>query len=577
MKKKTIKKIYPKGVDLLRDPLLNKGTAFTQKEREALGLLGFLPARVNSMKNQVMRVMDNIRGKSTALEKYVYLTALHDRNKTLFYRVLIDHLEEVMPIVYTPTVGQACLEYGHIFRSSTQGLFLTAQHKGRMRKILKQWPLKDVRVIVVTDGERILGLGDLGVDGMGIPVGKLMLYTACAGIHPEQCLPVTLDVGTNNEALLKDPMYIGITDRRLRGKAYDDLIEEFVTAAREVFPHVLIQFEDFANENAFRLLAKYRDRACMFNDDIQGTASVALAGLYSAAMIQGGLNTDQSQRSGDWGRPNYYFGKEIKSSVGRLKDQKILFVGAGEAGLGIGELIVAAMKREGLSEIEARRRCLFVDSKGLVISSRTDLTERKRAFAFDGSGAADCLGAIELVKPTALFGTSGQQGIFTKAVLEAMARINPRPIIFAMSNPNSRSECTASEAYEFTQGQAIFASGSPFAPVNYGGKLLKPGQSNNAYIFPGMGLGITTCHIKHVTDEMFFVAAKTLAELVTEEDFKSGTLYPPLNQIRKVSLAIAEAIASVAYQQKLAGKPRPKNLRAYLQSQMYEPLYVPYV
>ena len=542
-------KHLPHGAKLLHDPMLNKGTAFTEKERESLGLLGLLPTRVNAMENQVQRVMDNIRRKNTDLEKYVYLTALQERNKTLFYRVLVDHLSEVMPIVYTPTVGQACQEYGHIFRSSTQGLFIAAQHKGRMRKVLKNWPYKDVRIIVVTDGERILGLGDLGVDGMGIPVGKLMLYTACAGIHPRYCLPVTLDVGTNNESLLKDPLYIGVQQPRLRGKDYDDLIEEFVTAARAVFPHVLIQFEDFANENAFRLLKKYRSQICMFNDDIQGTASVALAGLYSAVRIRGG----------------------------NLKDQKILFVGAGEAGLGTGGLVLGAMMKEGLTEKEARSRCLFVDSKGLVISSRTDLDERKRIFAADGPGAPDCLSAVELVKPTAIIGATGKQGTFTKEVLEAMARINERPIVFAMSNPTSHSECTAEQAYGSTQGRAIFASGSPFAPVDLQGKLLTPGQSNNAYIFPGMGLGVTACRIKHVTDEMFFAAAKTLASLVNEEDLAKGRLFPPLQDIRMVSLRIAEAVVEVAYEQKLTGRPKSKCLRDYLAGQMYDPVYEDYV
>jgi malate dehydrogenase (oxaloacetate-decarboxylating)(NADP+) len=493
--------------------------------------------------------MGSIRRKSSDLEKYVYLTALQDRNKTLFYRVLMDHLAELMPIVYTPTVGQACQEYGHIFRSSTQGLFIGSEDKGRMRKVLRNWPYKDVRIIVVTDGERILGLGDLGVDGMGIPVGKLMLYTACAGIHPEHCLPVTLDFGTNNETLLKDPQYIGMQHRRLRGKVYDGLIEEFVIAAREVFPHVLIQFEDFANQNAFRLLEKYRGRICTFNDDIQGTASVALAGLYSAVRIK-------------------------RES---LKDQKVLFAGAGEAGLGIGNLLVGAMMREGLTGKEARGRCFFLDSKGLVVSSRTDMDEHKRAFAVDGPGTPDCLGAVELVKPAAIVGVSGKPGTFTKEVLEAVARINSRPIVFAMSNPTSHSECTAEEAYLHTQGRAIFASGSPFSPVDYQGVRLTPGQCNNAYIFPGVGLGVTACRIRHVTDEMFFAAAKALAGLVAEADLAKGQLYPPLQDIRKVSLAIAEAVAGVAYEQKLAAKPRPKRLRAYLAEQMYQPVYEKYV
>jgi malate dehydrogenase (oxaloacetate-decarboxylating)(NADP+) len=542
---KKTKKAFPRGVALLRNPMLNKGTAFTQKEREESGLLGLLPTRVNSMGNQVQRVMENIRRKGTDLEKYVYLTALQERNTTLFYRVLMDYLAEVMPIVYTPTVGQACQEYGHIFRSSTQGLFIAAQYRGQMRKILKNWPRKDVRIIVVTDGERILGLGDLGVDGMGIPVGKLMLYTACAGIRPEYCLPVTLDVGTNNETLLNDPLYIGMQHRRLRGSAYDDLVEEFVTAACEVFPHVLIQFEDFANENAFRLLQKYRGRICTFNDDIQGTASAALAGLYSALRIRGGA----------------------------LKEQKILFVGAGEAGLGTGSLVMAAMMKEGLTEKEVRGRCFFVDSKGLVVTGRTDLDERKRAFAAEGPGTPDCLSAVELVKPTVILGASGKHGTFTKEVLEAMARLNERPIVFAMSNPTSHSECTAEQAYYFTQGRAIFASGSPFPPVDYERRRLVPGQSNNAYIFPGIGLGVTACRIRHVTDEMFFAAAKTLAGMVEDESFAQGSLYPPLKDIRKVSLAIAEAVAEVAYRQKLAAKPRPKRLRDYLAGQMYQPVY----
>jgi malate dehydrogenase (oxaloacetate-decarboxylating)(NADP+) len=539
----------PKGGDLLCDSMLNKGSAFTEKERENLGLLGLLPPRVNSIENQSLRVMENLRVKTSPLEKYVYLTSLQDRNKTLFYRVLVDHIEELMPIVYTPTVGQACLEYGHVFRSGIQGLFIASEHRGRIREVLGNWPSKDVRIIVVTDGERILGLGDLGVDGMGIPIGKLTLYAACAGIHPDYCLPVTLDVGTDNEKILNDPLYIGMPHRRLRGQEYDDLIEEFVRAANEAFPRVLIQFEDFANWNAFRLLQKYRNRVCMFNDDIQGTAGVALAGLYSAVRITGNP----------------------------LKTQKILFVGAGEAGLGMGSFISAAMVKEGLSEKEARSRCAFLDSKGLLVTSRKDLDEGKRRFALDCAPIADCLSAVEFLKPTAIIGASGKQGMFSREILEAMARITPRPIIFAMSNPTSLSECTAEEAYKHTRGRAIFASGSPFMPVRFEGNVFVPGQSNNTYIFPGVGLGVVSCRVRHVTDEMFFMAAKTLSNMVSEDDLAVGRLYPSLQKIREISLAIAESVASVAFEQGLAEKLGTQPLHEVICSQMYQPVYRQYI
>ncbi|HQB94574.1 MAG TPA: NAD-dependent malic enzyme [Candidatus Omnitrophota bacterium] len=535
----------PRGAELLRDSMLNKGTGFTRAERNAFGLTGLLPPRVNSLETQVARVMDNVRAKNTDLEKYIYLSALQDRNKTLFYRALMDHVSELMPIVYTPTVGKVCQEYGRIHQEGTPGLYITAKDRGQVQKVLKHWPYKDVRIIVVTDGERILGLGDQGAGGMGIPVGKLMIYTACAGVRPEHCLPVTLDVGTNNETLLKDPFYPGMPERRLRGEIYDGLVDEFINAARKVFPDVLIQFEDFANHNAFRILQKYRDRVCSFNDDIQGTASVALAGLYSAVRI---LKQD-------------------------LKSQRILFLGAGEAGLGIGNLVVGAMVKEGLTEQEARRRCFFIDSKGLIVTSRRDLNPHKRVFAAETAGVPDCLSAVKLVKPTAIVGVSGRPGTFTKKVLEAMAAINERPIVFAMSNPTSHSECTAEQAYRFTGGRAIFASGSPFAPVDYKGKRFVPGQGNNAYIFPGVGLGITACRVRRVTDEMFFAAAKALAGMVKPEDLAMGSIYPPLRDIRKVSLGIAVAVTEVAYARRLAAKPRPKDLKKYLAGQMYDPAY----
>ena len=473
----------PRGIELLHNPALNKGTAFSQEERDALGLRGLLPAHVQSQDQQAKRVMENFDRKPTDLEKYIHMIALQDRNETLFYRVVIDHLEKMMPIIYTPTVGQACQEYGHVFRRP-RGMFLSADDRGRVAEILRNWPYEDVRIIVVTDGERILGLGDLGADGMGIPVGKLSLYTACAGVHPSLCLPITLDVGTENERLLNDPLYIGLRQHRLRGEAYDALVDEFMEAAQARFPNVLIQFEDFANINAFRLLRKYRDRLCTFNDDVQGTGSMTLAGLYSALRIVGK----------------------------KLSDQTVLFQGAGEAAVGIADLIVGAMMDEGLSEDEARGRCWLVDSGGLVVRARAGLAEHKLPYAHDHAPLPNLLAAIETLRPTALIGVSGQPGAFNQAVLQAMAQRNSRPIVFALSNPTSKAECTAEQAYIWTEGRAIFAGGSPFAPVTLGDKTYVPGQGNNAYIFPGVGLGVIACGARRVTDEMFFAAARALAD-----------------------------------------------------------------
>jgi malate dehydrogenase (oxaloacetate-decarboxylating)(NADP+) len=537
-----------RGVDLLHDPVSNKGTAFTEAERDRLGLRGLLPARVSTQEVQVARVLENIRRKTIDIEKYIFLISLQDRNENLFYRVVMENLEEMMPIIYTPTVGQGCQEFGHIFRRP-RGLYITYKDRGRVQQLLRNWPYRDIRMIVVTDGERILGLGDLGANGMGIPVGKLSLYTACAGIHPTQCLPVTLDVGTNNETLLKDPLYIGLPERRLRGAAYDELVDEFFTGVQEIFPKACIQLEDFGNTNAFRLLHHYRDRACTFDDDIQGTAGVTLAGLYSALRITGD----------------------------KLSDQKFLFLGAGEAGIGIGDLIVTGLMAEGMSEAEAKLKCWFVDSKGLVVKSRTDLVEHKRPYAHDDVPVADFLAAVESLQPTAIIGVSGMPRTFTKPVVEAMARLNRRPILFALSNPTSKSECTAEEAYTWSEGRAIFASGSPFPPVMYKGKAFVPGQGNNAYIFPGVGLGVIASEAARVTDEMFFVAAKTLADLVTQDDLGEGRIYPSLTRIREVSAAIATAVANLAFQRGLTTMSRPANLAAHVKAQMYEPTYVEYV
>ena len=536
------------GMQLLHDPVLNKGTSFTEKERDVFRLRGLLPPRVCSQEQQVTRALENLRRKNTDLERYIFLMALQDRNEKLFYRLILDHLEEIVPIIYTPTVGQACQEYGHIFRRP-RGIFISLEDAGRVANLLCNWPYKDVRVIVVTDGERILGLGDLGADGMGIPVGKLSLYTACGGIDPAVCLPVTIDVGTNNEELLKDPLYIGRGHHRVRGPAYDGLIQEFVEAVQGLFPRALIQFEDFGNKNAFRLLAEYRDKVCVFNDDIQGTAAVVLAGLCSASKFTG--------------RP--------------ISEQRYLFFGAGEAGTGIADLLVEEMKASGLSEKAARRSCWFIDSKGLVVNGRPDLAEHKLRYAHHHSFLTDPLAVVQAVRPAAVIGVSGQPGIFSESILKGMAEINERPVIFALSNPTSKSECTAEAAYCLTGGRAIFASGSPFSPVMLNGRKFVPSQGNNVYIFPGLGLGIVASQSRRVTDTMLLAAAGALANEVSEADLGGGRIYPPLSRIREVSEKIARAVAEVAYTEGLADSPRPADLEASIREHVFVPSYTSYV
>ena len=531
------------GFALLRDPALNRGTGFTEAERDKYNLRGFLPPHVHTQEEQAIRVLARLRRLTDPLEKFVALNALHDRNESLFFRVLCDNIDEMQPLVYTPTVGLACQKFGHIFQRP-RGLFIGANDRGRIAQLLRNWPYQ-AGIIVVTDGERILGLGDLGANGMGIPVGKLSLYTACAGVHPQLCLPITIDVGTNNAAMLEDPFYVGLRQRRLSGQAYDDLIEEFITAASEVFPGAVIQFEDFANHNAFRLLKKYRNRICTFNDDIQGTAAVALAGIFSALRVTGA----------------------------RYSEQKLLFLGAGEAATGICGLVTSAMMAEGLSEAAARQRCWAVDSRGLVVKSRNDLAEHKLPYAHDHAPVADFLTAIRALKPTAIVGVAAIGGTFTQEVLEEMARINERPIVFALSNPTSKAECNAEEAYRWTRGRALFACGSPFDPVKLEGKTYVPRQGNNSYIFPGVGLGAIASRAKRITDEMFMDAAQTLAQLVTETDLAQGSLYPALPRIREVSAHIAAAVAETAYKTGLAGKPRPADVLADVRAHMFDPHY----
>jgi malate dehydrogenase (oxaloacetate-decarboxylating)(NADP+) len=502
---------------------------------------------VSTQEQQIGRLLENFRRQPTDLEKYVNLRSLHDRNETLFYRLLIDYPDEMTPIVYTPTVGLACQRYTHIFQRP-HGIFVSAADRGRVADVLANWPHPQVKIIVVSDGERILGLGDLGANGMGIPIGKLALYTACAGVPPNACLPVLLDAGTNNPELLDDPLYIGLHQARVRGEEYDALVDEFVTAAHKRFPGVVIQFEDFATSNAFRLLQKYRDRIPTFNDDIQGTAAVVVAGLLSA----------------------------LRVTERRLAEQTLLFQGAGEAATGIADLVVEAMKASGVSEAEARGRCWLVDSKGLVVKSRTDLGAHKRPYAHDHAPLVSLLDSVRVLRPTAIIGVAAVGGAFTEEIVRTMARQNERPIVFALSNPTSKSECTAAQAYRWSDGRALFACGSPFDPVSVGGSTFVPRQGNNSYIFPGVGLGVIASRARRVTDEMFMAAAHALAARVTKQDLLQGSLYPPLSAIRDVSAHIAAAVADVAYRNDLAQGPRPADLLAFVRAQMYEPRYSTY-
>jgi malate dehydrogenase (oxaloacetate-decarboxylating)(NADP+) len=545
-------KIDPKsalhrGVKILHDPIRNKGTAFTEADREALHLTGLLPPRVHSLAEQELRVLGNVRDKATDLARYLYLISLQDRNETLFYRVVMNNIEEMMPLIYTPTVGAACQAFQHIYRRP-RGFYVSSRDRGNVKKILNNWPHKNAKVIVITDGERILGLGDLGADGMGIPIGKLALYTACAGIHPTECLPVMLDVGTNNEALLNDPLYNGLEQRRERGEKFDSLLDEFIEAAQEHFPGVMIQFEDFGNTNAFRLLDKYRDKICCFNDDIQGTGAVALSGIIAAMRITGQ----------------------------KLADQRLLFLGAGEAGIGTADTFVASLVKDGVPVEEARKRCCFFDTQGLLTSNRDKIADHKQRFARDMPPIDNFLEAVKTLKPTAILGLSGQPGSFPKEVIETMAKINKRPIIFALSNPTSKAECTAEEAYRWSKGQAIFASGSPFEAVNMGNKTLVPGQGNNVYIFPGVGLGVIVSKSRRVTNEMFLAASHSLAKQVSQYDLERGCLYPPLSRIRGVSAKIAFEVATIAFENGLADREMPEDLMEEIHAHMYQPVYPHY-
>jgi malate dehydrogenase (oxaloacetate-decarboxylating)(NADP+) len=530
-----------RGFDVLRDKSLNRSITFGRRERDRLGLTGLLPHRVATQRQMVDRVMLNLERLPRDIDRYMQLSALQERNERLFYRTVIEHIDRILPLIYTPTVGEACKEFSHIAREP-KGFFITPDDRGKIRRILANWPQKDIRVIVVTDGQRILGLGDLGANGMGIPVGKLALYTACAGIDPEACLPVTLDVGTNNEELRNDVLYLGYPRRRLEGKSYFDLVDEFVTAVQSRYPNALIQFEDFLTPNAYALMKKYSQRVLSFNDDIQGTAAVALAGVYSSTRITGL----------------------------RFKDLKIMFLGAGSAATGIGDLMTSAFVNEGLSPEEARKHLWFVDVNGLVVKNRPDLLVHNLPYAHDAKPMG-FVEAIDAIRPHVLIGATGAPGTFTRTVIERMSKINARPAIFALSNPTSRAECTAEQAYAWSGGKAIFVSGSPFGPVTYDGRTHRSAQGNNAYVFPGIGLGAVACRARTLPDELFLSAARTLAGMVRQRDLDDGALYPPLKDIRKISLAIAVSVATKAYALNLARERRPRNVRQSIKALMYRP------
>lgn len=545
-----------KGSALAENPMYNKGTAFPQNERFSLGMYGLLPAEVAGMDIQKARTYENFSSKTDDLEKYTYMLSLQNRNETLHYALILDHLAEMLPIVYTPTVGKACQQFSHLYRHS-RGLYVSAKDIEHVDAILENAPFSNISLIVVTDGERILGLGDLGAGGMGIPIGKISLYVSAAGLHPAYCLPVMLDVGTNNESLLNDPLYIGLRQKRLTGDAYDDVVEQFVSAVRRKFPRALLQWEDIGKNNAFRLLDRYRERILSFNDDIQGTGSVALSVFLSAMKIK----------------------KE------KLSDQRFVFFGQGQAGTGMARQVLAGLRAEGLSEKEARDRVFGVDIDGLLVEGM-QIREEQRHVLKERSMVADwelenpnkisLFDTIKNAKATVLIGVTGQSGAFDEKILAQMAKNTKLPMIMPLSNPTTKAECTAEEAFKATGGNCLVATGSPFPPVKMNGKEYVISQCNNLYIFPGVGLGALVSGTPKVTDEMFVSASKALSDMVTPEQHAARQLLPPIDSIRQVSEGIALAVAIEARDSGLGIIKSDDELRTMIQKAMWQPNYIPY-
>jgi malate dehydrogenase (oxaloacetate-decarboxylating)(NADP+) len=532
------------GIELLQDPSLNKSTAFTEAEKQGFGIVGLVPDVSETEDLQLRRVMMQLGHKSTDLDRYVYLVNLLDHNETLFYRTVMSDPARFLPIVYDPTIGEACLKFGHIYRQA-RGMYLSMSRRGKVKEVLRNWPQKDVRFICVTDGGRILGLGDLGANGAGIPIGKLQLYTACAGVPPQYLLPMYLDAGTNNEQYLHDPLYLGMRKTRPPTSELFSFVDEFVDAVQELFPKCCIHFEDWTGTDAVHLLQRYRDKYCVYNDDVQGTAGITLAGMINATKLKGT----------------------------KLRDEKYLFLGAGSAGIGLADLLCSALVAQGMTLKEAQSRVYMFDVNGLLESSRKDLVDFQKPYAHQHEPTRDFVAAIESIKPTTIIGVGTIGGAFNQKVVESMSRINDRPVIFALSNPTEKAECTPEQAYTWSKGKAIYAAGVQFAPVNYNGQTFLPGQANNFYIFPAVGMAVFATQAKRVTDDMFIEAGQAVADQVSPELLKQGLLYPLQSNILEAEIQTAARVAKLVFDSGLARVERPANMVAFIRSHVYKPEY----
>jgi malate dehydrogenase (oxaloacetate-decarboxylating)(NADP+) len=536
--------IAKRGSELIQDPSLNKSTAFTEAERQSLGLIGLVPDVIETEDLQLRRVLTQLGHKNTDLDRYIYLVNLLDHNETLFYRTVMSDPARFLPIVYDPTIGEACLKFGHIYRQA-RGMYLSIARRGKVKEILKNWPREDIRFICVTDGGRILGLGDLGANGMGIPIGKLQLYTAAAGVPPQNLLPMYLDAGTNNEQYLNDPLYLGLRKTRPPTAELVSFVDEFVEAVQEVFPKCCIHFEDWTGVDAVHLLKRYRDKYCVYNDDVQGTAGITLAGMINATKLKGT----------------------------KLKDEKYLFLGAGSAGIGLADLLCSALVADGMELKAARSQVWMFDVNGLLQSTRRDLVDFQMPYAHEHAPTKDFVAAVESIKPTTIIGVSTIGGAFTQKVVEAMSRINERPVILALSNPTEHAECTAEQAYNWSLGKAIYAAGVQFPPVNYKGQTRLPGQANNFYIFPAVGMAIFATQARRVTDEMFIEAAAAVADQVSAEQLKQGLLYPLQSNILETEIKTAARVAALVFDSNLSCVDRPANMETFIRQHVYKPEY----